>query len=150
MMVGDQDPGVFSTHVHQLRDELAHMGVIIADAGHLTGIGKEGITDDYINMRTNGDKNPDFSIEEIASTMRNIYTNQVARGLSARTPCGRESAMMAASPVESKSTRYHAKLFTCDKLGYYMFDRRSSKQFDGSGEQTKWWSIQMTDLHDTE
>lgn len=61
-----QDPDVFLTQVHQLRDEVVHMGVAISDE-RLTEIVIEGLTDDYDQIKYNAEHDPDFAFPILKS-----------------------------------------------------------------------------------
>lgn len=61
----------------------AHMGKFISEE-RLTDIAIEGPTNDYLQLKYNAEREPDFSIEEIESTMLNMYSNRMARSITAK------------------------------------------------------------------
>lgn len=81
-MPQEQHPDVFLEQVYQLRDELVHMGEVISEE-RLTGMVIEGTIGDYDQIKYNTERDPDFSIADIESTMRNMYSNRMALKLTA-------------------------------------------------------------------
>ncbi|CAM9555616.1 unnamed protein product, partial [Sphacelaria rigidula] len=98
-----QDPDVCLTKIYELRDQLVYMGEPISD-DRLTDIVVEGLTDEYDRIKYNAERNPDFSIFGIEVTMRNMFSNRVARGILSKAVRDRDSAMIAASPLDSSAT----------------------------------------------
>ncbi|CAM9161903.1 unnamed protein product, partial [Sphacelaria rigidula] len=128
-----QDSDVFLTKVYELRDQLVYMGEPISDE-RLTDIVVEGSTDDYDRIKYDAERDPDFSISDIGVTMRNMYSNRVARGILSKRVRGRDSAMIATSSTNNSSTptRFAGKCFSCGKPGHHMRDCRSKRQSNSS------------------
>lgn len=101
IMSPDQDSHLFLTKVFELRDQLVYMGEPISDE-RLTDIVIEGSTDDHHQIRYGAKRDPDVSIPDIEVTMRNMYSDRVARGILTNNGVrGRELAMIAALPLDS-------------------------------------------------
>ncbi|CAM9980923.1 unnamed protein product, partial [Sphacelaria rigidula] len=127
-----EDPDVFLSNIYQIKDELNNMNESVSDE-RLTDIIIEGLADDYSQIKYDAERDPDLSLSQIESTMRNSYVNRLARGKSARKPVGRESAMYASSPLDSysNSTLSHNKCFNCGKPGHISRNCRYMKQRNG-------------------
>ena len=98
-----RDPDEFLTKMFELRDQLVYIGEPISD--DRLDIVIEGLTDDYDRVKYDGERDPELSISDIEVTLRNMYSNRVARNVSGNKGfCGRESAMIAALPSESSVT----------------------------------------------
>lgn len=117
----------------------------------LTDVVLEGLTDDYELIKYNAERDPDFSLEEIEVTMRNmhIHANSVARRAPLRKWKDCESAMVAAS----LSSNYNRSCHNCGKQGHFMRDYRSKKWSNrgtrfGASKAVKWCSIHLTDRQD--
>ena len=61
------------------------MGEPIAD-DRLTGIVIEGLTDDYDRVKYDAERDPDLTISDIEVTLRNMYSNRVARNILGNNP----------------------------------------------------------------
>lgn len=85
----DQDPDVCMTAVH-------HIGEVVPEQ-RLLDIVLEGLTKEYIMIKYNAEREPNSTLDEVETTMRNMYANRVARGGSSRKFRGREPAMVASS-----------------------------------------------------
>ena len=70
-----QDPDTFLSRVYQLRDELENAGETVSEE-RLTDIVLEGLTSDYAMIKYNAECDPDISIQDIETTMRNMYANR--------------------------------------------------------------------------
>ncbi|CAM9872998.1 unnamed protein product, partial [Sphacelaria rigidula] len=118
-----QDPDVFLTKIYELRDQLVFMGEPISDYRFTVG----GLTDEYDRIKYDAERDPDFSIADIEVTMRNMYSNRVARGILSKGVRGRDSAMIAASPLDSSTTpsRFAAKCYSCGRPGHFSRNCRS-------------------------
>ena len=146
-MSQDEDPDVFLSKIYQIKDELTAIGETIITEERLTDKVIEGLIDDY-NLNTyKAESDPEFSLTQIETTMRNIYVNRLARGKSATKSVGRESAMFS-SPLDSssRSAKPRIKCFACGKPGHVMRDCRSRKQ--QNGRKVKWCSLHKTNKHD--
>ncbi|CAM9355662.1 unnamed protein product, partial [Sphacelaria rigidula] len=124
-----QDPDVFLTKIYELRDQLVYMGEPISD-DRLTDIVVEGLTDEYDRIKYDAERDPDFGISDIKVTMRNMYSNCVARGILSKGIRGRDSAMIATTPLDSSATptKFAGKRFSCGRPGHQSRDCRSKRQ----------------------
>ncbi|CAM9523918.1 unnamed protein product, partial [Sphacelaria rigidula] len=124
-----QDPDVFLTKIYELRDQLVYMGEPISDE-RLTDIVVEGLTDEYDRIKYDAERDPDFSISDIEITMRNMYSNRVARGILSKGERGRDSAMIATSPLDSTATptKSAGRCFSCNRPGHQSRNCRSKRQ----------------------
>ncbi|CAM9516495.1 unnamed protein product, partial [Sphacelaria rigidula] len=143
-----EDPDVFLSTLYQIEDEITNMNESVSD-GRLAGIVTEGLTDDYSQIKYDAERDPDFSPSQIESTMRNLCINRPARGKSVRKPVRRDSALIAASPVEYSGTKtvHQVRCFTCGTMGHQMRECRSTQQSNDSGRQTKWCTLHRTANH---
>ncbi|CAM9463687.1 unnamed protein product, partial [Sphacelaria rigidula] len=71
-----QDPDVFLARLFQLRDELVHIGESISDE-RLTDKIVEGLTSEYRQVKYNAGRDPDLSIRDIETTLRNMYASRL-------------------------------------------------------------------------
>ncbi|CAN0075050.1 unnamed protein product, partial [Sphacelaria rigidula] len=144
-----QDPDVFLTKIYYLRDQLVYMGEPISDY-RLTDIVVEGLTDEYDRIKYDAERDPDFSISDIEVTMRNMYLNRIARGILSKGVRGRDSTMIAASPLDSSATpsRFAAKCYSCGRPGHFSRNCRSERQSNSRSRSVKWCSLHRTDKHD--
>ena len=145
-----QDPDEFLTKIFEPRDQLVYVREPISD-DRLTDIVIEGLTDDYDRVKYDAERDPDLSISDIEVTLRNMYSNRVARNiLGNKGSRRRESVMIAASPPESSvtSSKFKGKCFLCGRVGHHARDCRSRQQTNSRTRRVKWSSLHRTDKHD--
>ncbi|CAN0058710.1 unnamed protein product [Sphacelaria rigidula] len=144
-----QDSDVFLTKIYELRDQLVYIGEPISDDG-LTDIMMKGLTGEYDRIMYDTERDPDFSISDIEVTMRNMYSNRVARGILSKGVRGRDSAMTATSPLDSSATptKFTGKCFSCGRPGHHSRDCRSKRQPNSRSRTVKWCTLHRTDKHD--
>ncbi|CAM9938696.1 unnamed protein product [Sphacelaria rigidula] len=125
------------------------MGEPISD-DKLTDIVVEGLKDEYDRIKYDAERDPDFSISDIEVTMRKMYSNRVARGISSKGARGRDSAMITTSPLDSSATttELSGKCFCCGRPGHQSRDCRSKRQPNSRSRTVKWCSLRRTDKHD--
>lgn len=83
IMSPKQDPDQYMKEVHQLRDEVEHIGETFSETRIMYLI-LEGLTDDYEQIRFAAERDPDISLKEIEVTIRNMYVDRMARGAARR------------------------------------------------------------------
>ncbi|CAM9992874.1 unnamed protein product, partial [Sphacelaria rigidula] len=121
-----QDPDVFLAKLFQPGDELVHVGEPISDE-RLTGIIVDGLISEYGRIKSNAERDPEFSIGEIKSTLRNMYANRLARKATASRSHGRDSSTLAAAMSNSlnQPATFRAKCHSCGRPGHRMRDCHS-------------------------
>ena len=145
-----QDPDTFLSRVYQLRDELENAGETVSEE-RLTDIVLEGLTSDYAMIKYNAECDPDISIQDIETTMRNMYANRVARKITSSKSYGRDSSMLVTSMPQhssNQSSKFRGKCFRCGKIGHIIKECRSRRQFNSGDRAVKYCSLHHSNSHD--
>ena len=145
-----QDPDTFLSRVYQLRDELENAGETVSEE-RLTDIVLEGLTSDYAMIKYNAECDPDISIQDIETTMRNMYANRVARKITSSKSYGRDSSMLVTSMPQhssNQSSKFRGKCFRCGRMGHTIKECRSRQQSNSGNRALKWCSLHNTPKHD--
>ena len=148
------DPDIFFRKIDQLCEELEVVDEHVSQHRKMDII-MSGMPPEYELIRFQAMKDPEFSLEELQLTMRNMHMN----GYTTSKRNGRGTAMTAGSMKHDKSK---VKCHSCGKLGHYQYEctktgagsRPSSnsrkfkpRQNDSTGKK-KWCSFHESDTHD--
>ena len=148
------DPDIFFRKIDQLCEELEVVNEHVSQHRKMDII-MSGMPPEYELIRFQAMKDPEFSLEELQLTMRNMHMN----GYTTSKRNGRGTAMTAGSMKHDKSK---VKCHSCGKLGHYQYEctktgagsRPSSnsrkfkpRQNDSTGKK-KWCSFHESDTHD--
>ncbi len=153
------DPDIFFSKIDQLCDELEVMDEHVSKHRKMDII-MSGMPAEYDLIRFQAMKDPEFSLEELQLTMRNMHMNGFTRSKRS----GRGTAMTAGFIKHDKSK---VKCHSCGKLGHYKSEctsvgagRQSSsknsnskfkprhKNKDDDGGKKKWCSFHNSSTHD--
>ncbi|CAN0354986.1 unnamed protein product, partial [Ectocarpus sp. 4 AP-2014] len=113
-MARGEDPDDFFTTMENLRERLKDMGAIISDE-RFEDIILQAISTDYDYVRQTSFRVRDFGLEEIKTTMKNMYIDRLSR-TSTKSVAGRGVAMPASN---EEST---IKCFNCRQHGHRLRD----------------------------
>lgn len=149
------DPDIFFRNIDQLAEDLEGVGEQVSTA-RKKDIILTVMPSEYDLVRLKAMKDPDFTLENMQLTMRNLYVN----GFTNSKRRGRGTAMSAGSIKHDKSK---VKCHSCGKLGHHKnectstgADRKSSsnprrfkpRKNDSNGGKKKLCSLHKTRYHD--
>eukprot|EP00752_Nemacystus_decipiens_P006651 g5979.t1 len=152
------DPDIFFSKIDQLCDELEVMDESVSKHRKMDII-MSGMPAEYDLIRFQAMKDPEFSLEELQLTMRNMHMN----GFTKSTRNGRGTAMTAGL---IKHDRSKVKCHSCGMLGHYKNEctsagagrqpssnKNSNSKFkprhrDDQGGKKKWCSFHNSGTHD--
>ncbi|CAN0586783.1 unnamed protein product, partial [Ectocarpus sp. 12 AP-2014] len=109
-MAQGEDPDDFFTKMEDLRERLKDMGEIVSDE-RFEDIILQAISNDYDYVRQTSFRVRDFGLNEIKTTMRNMYIDGLSR-TSTKSIAGRGVAMQASNGDS------HIKCFNCQQHGH--------------------------------
>ena len=107
------------------------------------GIVSEGLTDDYLQVKYNGEADKSFTLDKSIYKMRNMHANRIAKHGSSKKLKGRESTMVT---TYNKKGKCHV----CNKTGHWArnYYHRKSSTKDTNKASKKRCSLHKTHLHD--
>eukprot|EP00903_Cladosiphon_okamuranus_P012172 g11418.t2 len=153
------DPDIFFSKIDQLCDELEVMDERVSKHRKMDVI-MSGMPAEYDLIRFQAMKDPEFSLEELQLTMRNMHMNGFTR--SKRN--GRGTAMSAGGLIKHDESK--VKCHSCGMLGHFKHEctrkgagrqpgnnRNSNSKFkprhkDDNGGKKKWCSFHNSSTHD--
>ncbi|CAM9542979.1 unnamed protein product, partial [Sphacelaria rigidula] len=142
-----QDPDVFLAQVFQLRDELVHIGEPISDE-RLTNIIVKDLTSEYGQIKYNAERDPDFGIGEIESTLRNMYAKRLARKNNCEQIAWSRFVNAGSSNISNQPAKFRGKCYCCGNVGHRMRDSCSRRQSNNGNMPVQWCALHRTDQRD--
>ena len=150
-MVDGQDPDIFFTQLGELVQDLEVLGEHVSEE-RLADIVLQGMTSDYELVRFNAHKDPDYGLDEIQFTMRNMFVNEISRGQLKSRSQGQGQAM-SLTTAANHGTSKQVRCFGCKELGHLKRDCPTKKTSKGQqsapsgAEGKKWCSRHRTTSH---
>ncbi len=152
------DPDIFFSKIDQLCDELEVMDERVSKHRKMDII-MSGMPAEYDLIRFQAMKDPEFSLEELQLTMRNMHMN----GFTKSKRNGRGTAMSAGGLIKHDKSK--VKCHSCGMLGHFKHEctrkgagrqpgnKNSNSKFkprhkDDNGGKKKWCSFHNSSTHD--
>ncbi|CAN0290931.1 unnamed protein product, partial [Ectocarpus fasciculatus] len=140
-----QNPDDYFNQKHLLRHKVEKMGEVISDR-YFKDICVTGFTDDYKDVKMIMYRDPDFSVDQMQTTMRHMFLDEQSRKGPKGGIAGKGFAMATSTP---------ATCFECGESGHI---RRNCPRKRGKGRKqkpkpagaSKWCSIHFTTKHSDE
>ncbi|CAN0505479.1 unnamed protein product, partial [Laminaria digitata] len=133
-----QDPDDYIFELLEVRGRLHEMGEKISDE-RFEDILLQGLTNDYEFVKMTSFHSPNFGIDDIQSTMRNLYIDGLSRPGNINKIAGRGAAMA--------TTRKPRKVrcYNCQEFGHIKRDCTNTKQERST--KSKWCSLHNSTTH---